>query len=420
MAITLKFRFEEGHQRTFNSSKREIVIGRPPGQTLPQRIDLDLTPDIRVSRPHTRLFYDLSTWWIEDLNSKHGTFRNGQRVTEAIPLLPGDELKLGDTLIQVNFFTAETVDESGSIEDEFIVSETEPPGSISPDEQLQILARVSEIGALYKDTQGKLDGFMHVLGDAFPRTEWRTLLLIEDHELVVRATWPLHQSFASFTLARKVIKYCKAIHWVPGVPILTEGGTPRSAEGTGEALYAPILSSGEVLGVVHIDSGSSSATLCRTDLDLLSVIANTMGPALKAGGLAGLPRLPSIFVSYSRQDLDFVKNLVADLRRRRIRVWLDERLQTGDAWRARIETVIRNTDATLVVLSPSSVVSQSIEWEITTARAAGMQILPVLYKPCDIPLAIASKQYITIDKHEQGIDNLRMRLFEMVQTDAEK
>src|ERR1700730_5381122 len=59
-----------GIERTFESEAKSIVIGRmEAGVTL----DLDLTPDLAVSRVHARLSIEGGQYWIEDLDSKRGT-----------------------------------------------------------------------------------------------------------------------------------------------------------------------------------------------------------------------------------------------------------------------------------------------------------------------------------------------------------
>lgn len=66
-------------------------------------IGRDITNDIvindpEVSRHHLRLTQGGSGYTVEDLGSTNGTFVNGQRLTGARPLMPGDMLGLGETV----------------------------------------------------------------------------------------------------------------------------------------------------------------------------------------------------------------------------------------------------------------------------------------------------------------------------------
>jgi DNA-binding winged helix-turn-helix (wHTH) protein len=57
-----------------------------------------------VSRHHSRILISGDTATIEDLGSKNGTYVNGRRITAAVRLSQGDEIKLG--AVTVTFRTA--------------------------------------------------------------------------------------------------------------------------------------------------------------------------------------------------------------------------------------------------------------------------------------------------------------------------
>ncbi|MGA8027381.1 MAG: SpoIIE family protein phosphatase [Bryobacteraceae bacterium] len=73
---------------------------RIPIEPLPFRIgrgpDNDLIlRDNRASRAHASVFKDGATFLIEDLESLHGTWLNGERIEKAMPLKPGDAVHFG-------------------------------------------------------------------------------------------------------------------------------------------------------------------------------------------------------------------------------------------------------------------------------------------------------------------------------------
>jgi predicted component of type VI protein secretion system len=69
-----------------------VTIGRAPGNSV-------VVKDAAVSRQHARIFERDGRHFVADLNSSHGTFVNGTKVTLQ-ELHEGDELKLGATLFR--------------------------------------------------------------------------------------------------------------------------------------------------------------------------------------------------------------------------------------------------------------------------------------------------------------------------------
>ena len=72
----------------------EITLGRGTDNAF-------VLEDGMLSRHHARFFLKEDTAWIEDLESRHGTFLNGRRVGAAEALKVGDRLLLGRTELRV-------------------------------------------------------------------------------------------------------------------------------------------------------------------------------------------------------------------------------------------------------------------------------------------------------------------------------
>jgi hypothetical protein len=399
MSLTIFYRYRNQNEKVFTSSASEILIGRT--KDIP--VDLELSPDLKVSRPHAKFFYELGTWWVRDVNSQRGTILNGKRVSEPTELFPGDEVQVGDTILRVEFDKADIELGAGTLES-FHVQETQPPSSIPEDRSLKVLTSISTIVAHSKGAQAMLEGFLHELSNAFPQAERKSILLIEDGELVTRVYWPPERAFVSFTLARQAIKKREALHWKQQ-SVTNDNQLVPSLQDTVEALYAPMISNGNVVGVIHMDTTKGVSTFSESDWQLLSVIANTVGPALKATG--GLVQIPSVFISYSHQDRTFTNRLTSDLRRRGIKVYMDERLQVGEGWRKQLAVAIENTDAFVLIMSPPSVASDYVAWELETALTLRKKIFPLMHRESDVPQTILPLQYINIRQdYEKGLDEL--------------
>jgi pSer/pThr/pTyr-binding forkhead associated (FHA) protein len=86
--------------------KAEAIVGRadPVSHFYP---DVDLQPhgamDQGVGRRHVRLVVQQQQLLVEDLESTNGSFLNRERLAprQAAPLQPGDELRLGNMVLQV-------------------------------------------------------------------------------------------------------------------------------------------------------------------------------------------------------------------------------------------------------------------------------------------------------------------------------
>jgi len=78
--------------RAFALVAANSTFGRVPGNT-------HVIADASVSRQHAKLFVRDGRHWIADLNSTHGTFVNGAKVSLQT-LTDGDEVRLGTTLLR--------------------------------------------------------------------------------------------------------------------------------------------------------------------------------------------------------------------------------------------------------------------------------------------------------------------------------
>lgn len=93
-----------------------------------------------------------------------------------------------------------------------------------------------------------------------------------------------------------------------------------------------------------------------------------------------------IFISYSRDDSDFVNSLIAGIEKRGVEVWIDRQdIPGGETWRAAIAEAIRSCDAFVIVLSPNSTVSKNVSKELSIAESHHRTIIPLLHQLCEIP-----------------------------------
>ena len=88
-----------GYLEVWTPAGRELVALEGGRLTLGSDAanDLALAADPTLSRLHAVLERYGAGWCVRDLDSRNGTFVNGQRVWRERPLRPGDELRVGAT-----------------------------------------------------------------------------------------------------------------------------------------------------------------------------------------------------------------------------------------------------------------------------------------------------------------------------------
>ncbi|MEM9188288.1 MAG: GGDEF domain-containing protein [Myxococcota bacterium] len=80
-----------------------LTVGRS------QRVDLSIH-DEGASRRHARLYTHGDVTYVEDLDSKNGTFVNGRRIKKPVPLRDGDKIQVGATFV-LKFSLQDRLDE---------------------------------------------------------------------------------------------------------------------------------------------------------------------------------------------------------------------------------------------------------------------------------------------------------------------
>ncbi|MEM9388576.1 MAG: tetratricopeptide repeat protein [Pseudomonadota bacterium] len=110
-------------------------------------------------------------------------------------------------------------------------------------------------------------------------------------------------------------------------------------------------------------------------------IALADGPPTSAIGPdreSGVPTGAAVFISYSRDDREYVRQLVDWLTQAQVPVWFDDAIRTGDQWMRDIEDRLRAAAAVVVVVSPSALDSTWVRRELLLADRLQIPILPLL------------------------------------------
>jgi hypothetical protein len=101
------------------------------------------------------------------------------------------------------------------------------------------------------------------------------------------------------------------------------------------------------------------------------------------------------FFSYSRQNSEFVKKLVTELRRAGVDVWLDQiDIAPGSRWDDSTQKALNESNGLVAILSPASVISENVMDEVSYAIGQGKKIVPIVIENCTVPFRLARYQHI--------------------------
>src|SRR5262249_51898483 len=196
-------------------------------------VDIDLTPDLRVSRPHARISFADGQYWIEDLNSANGTEVEGQPIKGLgmVRLEPRQKIATSDTIIEDEIPESWTtlchewetaartwVDTHDNLLDiaESIDAATQVFGADRPidPERAQGLALLYELPLRFGE-ETELDTLFQTiierLVEIIPAAS-RGALLLEDQvsgELLLKAHIPAGQPDVRMRMAEKAIKWVR-------------------------------------------------------------------------------------------------------------------------------------------------------------------------------------------------------------------
>ena len=109
-----------------------------------------------------------------------------------------------------------------------------------------------------------------------------------------------------------------------------------------------------------------------------------------------------IFISYSRQDSDFVRKLTSDLKQAGVDPWLDiEDLPPASLWREELLIAIQASHNFIFVISPDSCQSEHCNRELSHALLHDKRVIPILFKKMpfsSIPIPLQELNWINFQE----------------------
>ena len=288
-----------------------ITIGRHPECSI--QID-----DGSVSRKHAKLSQVDSVWFLEDLNSRNGTFLNGQAIQRKARLFDGAEIKICDIAFDFRVADSPPITEQPT-------SKGKPkearsfgfPGSsivLADDAESQVVSQLDLNSSGSKVSADKklaaITKITHALSEAIGRDEMLTkildflfelfseadrgFILLNDADGVLRplgfkARYERDEEAIriSRTICRRVMESKQ--------PILSRDAGKDARFDSSESVYdfrirsimcAPLINSkDESIGVVQLDSLRRSVVFKEEDVDTLMTIAMQASLAIQKADL---------------------------------------------------------------------------------------------------------------------------------------
>jgi adenylate cyclase len=288
------------HQETiFDCELENVVIGRPKRGV---SVNLDLTPDQGVSRPHARMQFADDQWWIEDLDSSVGTQLGGQEIKGRgrQRLHVGSNIRIGETTLYVENLgipsqdslptrqPAENKLHDNKLSDVDITQVLEVrervdlpwagPVEETASRRLTLLCELPlELGA-EGPLNPLLQGTLERLVAAIPAAE-RGAILVQDPatgRLLLKAHLPPGEPSVSMTAANHAMTRCEGFIWRRSPDPSVSQRENRIASG----IYAPLVCNAKSLGVICVDNVDSSRAFDSRDLQLLVAAARHIALAV--------------------------------------------------------------------------------------------------------------------------------------------
>jgi adenylate cyclase len=321
--MRISYRLSPNPPKHFETVSTSITFGRKPKAD--HHIDVDLDPDRYVSHVHARLTYEDGEYWIEDLNSENGTWVNDRRIEEKTRLPYGSKIRLGWTVIDIEIesqvpdtqeerippseetivsegTTAQPVSEKAtepvpegtitSVKDALTPPFTELEGEKIDESQKQTWQQLKALNNFIQalGTTSSIEGLGQLLVEqlrhAVPNAQRGALLLPDENgKPLLKAHWPPGKHSVSMTFVERALHKREAFIWTSSQPSETtdNGDAPQSAiyYDVQSAIYLPLFSGLDVLGVMYVDNYVLREAFSLTDFELLRAIANQVAMFLK-------------------------------------------------------------------------------------------------------------------------------------------
>ena len=280
-----------GTERIFDEPCETVVLGRPREGV---HVDVDLTPDLGVSRLHARISISDGHYWIEDLGSANGTELDGKEIKGKgkLRLEPGHPIRISDTTIEVEIPVTQIGSRPGvasgdktlvtthdtRLDIDAMIDAAAPlfkPGQPIDPPRAQDLSLLYELPLRFGE-ETELDTLFQTIIErlvAIIPAASRGALLLEDSEsggLLLKAHVPAGLPSVSMTLASRAMARREGFIWREGIDPSKSQFLNRIKAG----MYVPLMWKGRALGAACVDNSDDGTLFTAEDLRLMLAVAH--------------------------------------------------------------------------------------------------------------------------------------------------
>jgi hypothetical protein len=132
--------------------------------------------------------------------------------------------------------------------------------------------------------------------------------------------------------------------------------------------------------------------------------------------------MADVFISYAREDQDFVRRLQDALEEHNRNTWVDWKdIPLTAMWKEEVFSAIDNADSFAAVISPDFIVSKPCQEELDHAAHDNKRMVPLWHRDVadeEVPPDLASHQYVYLREKDDFEESFE-RLLEALDTDME-
>jgi serine phosphatase RsbU (regulator of sigma subunit)/pSer/pThr/pTyr-binding forkhead associated (FHA) protein len=280
-----------GEQKLITSQKNTLRIGRLPESEI-------FVDEPVVSRRHAEIYRSEADYFVQDAGSRNGTLLNGDRISQASRLSPGDVIGVGNS--KVVFEPTDSVSflkDRGAARPTSSISLTTsaPRQAMAPLVLLETVADIARQIVQDRPVEEIFDSILKACLDNTSAERAAIMILTDDGQLLPRAYLSRARSIAKFAISRTIA--ARAIEENEAILIKDIAGDDHISPSESiaslkirSAICTPLWNGEKTVGVLYVDTTQPDKQFGQTDLLFFSSISGMIAEKIQNALLADIAR----------------------------------------------------------------------------------------------------------------------------------